>query len=440
MERVRFKSIQKVDGYPRAGENLSGARPVRIKSTQSIVLLLTALNLLNYIDRFVFAAVLPPISQELALSDVQGGILISVFIVVYSIACPIFGMLGDRSYRALVLAGAGVFWCFATGMTGTAVGFAALLLWRAMIGIGEAAFGSIGPAMIDERVERRHKSRVLGFFYLAIFLGAALGYIAGGTLQSWIGWRHTFFVLGFGGLPIALLAYTIEDKRETKTKAAPPLKFWAVQRELFSNRLYLFNVLGMTAWTFVVPAFSYWAPTYMVRELHYDLAAGNLRLGVLTVICGILGTLTGSIWSDRWAEKDPRAPLWVCAISVFPAAAAMLGLLMTHDVNVFWVLTAVTLFSTSLSMGPSNTVVLGAVPFAIRSSAMAASIFVNHWLGDVFSPTLVGWWSDHHGLRAALSGLPLVFLLSALCWLWAIRFVQWPATAVAKTTNEKTRQ
>ena len=173
--------------------------------------LLTAMNILNYIDRYVITAMLPSIQRDLQLDDRQGGMLGTAFIVVYFLASPGFGWLGDRKRRPrLLAAGVGV-WSLATASAGLAKSVAALFVARAAVGIGEAAYGTIAPALLADHFPKAVRGRIMSYFYLATPVGAALGYLLGGALGAAYGWRNTFYMVGLPGLVLAIAAWFMQD-------------------------------------------------------------------------------------------------------------------------------------------------------------------------------------------------------------------------------------
>ncbi len=170
-----------------------------------VLAVLTGLNGLNYLDRYVAAATLPLILADLALSDSAGGLLQSAFIITYSLACPGAGWLGDRQPR-LRLAAAGVFvWSVATVASGLAPTYALLLVARAVIGVGEASYAVVTPSLLSDCYPPDRRARVLGIFYAAIPVGTALGYVLGGLVGEAFGWRAAFFVAGAPGALLAVL-------------------------------------------------------------------------------------------------------------------------------------------------------------------------------------------------------------------------------------------
>src|SRR5881409_1761326 len=172
---------------------------------------LTTLNALNYLDRYVSAATLPLILADLAISDAQGGLLQSLFIVAYSLACGPAGWLGDAGKR-LRLVASGVFvWSIATVASGLAPTYGWLLLARAVIGIGEASYAVVTPSLLSDCYPSERRARMLGIFYAAIPVGSALGYIVGGLVGAYPGWRAAFFVAGAPGAALAFLLLLLTE-------------------------------------------------------------------------------------------------------------------------------------------------------------------------------------------------------------------------------------
>src|SRR3989441_3951008 len=155
---------------------------------------LTTLNALNSLDRYVAAATLPLILADLAISDAQGGLLQSLFIVAYSLACGPAGWLGDVGKRLRLVAGGVFVWSVATVASGLAPTYGWLLLARAVIGIGEASYAVVTPSLLSDCYPAERRARVRGIFYAAIPIRTAPGYIVGGVICAAPGWRAAFFL------------------------------------------------------------------------------------------------------------------------------------------------------------------------------------------------------------------------------------------------------
>src|SRR4030095_5407989 len=181
---------------------------------------LTALNGLNYLDRYVAAATLTLILADLRLPDSQGGLLQSMFIVTYALACPLAGWLGDRGSRMRLAAGGIFIWRLATVGSGLAPSSALLLLARAVTGIGEAGYGVVTPPLLSDCYPPARRAAMLGIFYAAIPVGSALGYIVGGVVGEAYGWRAAFFVAGAPGVALAFVLLLLAEPPRGSLDAA----------------------------------------------------------------------------------------------------------------------------------------------------------------------------------------------------------------------------
>src|SRR5947199_5323895 len=180
----------------------------------------TLLNFLNYIDRYSLAAVLPRMKSELGLTNTQAGLLATAFLVAYFTTSPIFGVLGDRLSGARLLA-LGVSACsVATAASGIMQSFGPLMSARSFVGIGEAAYATISPALLSDYFRRSQRGRAFAIFYVAIPVGAAVGYLLGGWIEPALGWRAAFYVVGLPGIVLALLALTVTDPPRGATEEA----------------------------------------------------------------------------------------------------------------------------------------------------------------------------------------------------------------------------
>src|SRR5215471_5736147 len=186
--------------------------------------IVTLLNLLNYIDRYILAAVLPRMQSELTLTNSQAGLLATAFLVTYFITSPVFGVLGDRLSRTRLMSIGVIGWSIATAATGVMRNFAQLLMARSWVGIGEAAYATISPALLSDYFPRRSRGRAFSVFYVAIPVGAAAGYLLGGLIESALGWRAAFYVVGLPGVAMALLALTAPDPPRGSSEETPAME------------------------------------------------------------------------------------------------------------------------------------------------------------------------------------------------------------------------
>src|SRR5438093_1141360 len=252
----------------RPRESLAGEREAALFALGVV----TILNFLNYIDRFILAAVLPRVKSELVLTDFQLGLLANVFLVTYFVTSPLFGALGDRLSRPRLMSAGVTAWSMATAAAGFTADFVQLLIARAWVGIGEAAYATISPALLSDYFPRSLRGRAFAVFYVAIPVGSAAGFLLGGTLE-----RADFIVGGvtvLAGLSGTFLGGYLGD--------------WMAAR-VQSGQLWLSGLSSIAA---VIPA---WlaltvasSPTYIVwfflAEFLLFLSTGPVNVMIVSVV------------------------------------------------------------------------------------------------------------------------------------------------------------
>jgi len=396
--------------------------------------LLTLINLFNYLDRYVVPAIGESLKHsEIRPTDEQFGFLASGFIIVYMIAAPFIGAFADRGSRPRILAlGVGL-WSLATAAGGLAASYGSLLASRAAVGIGEAAYGTIAPALLADYFPERLRGRVFAIFFAATPVGSALGYVVGGLVDKHYGWRHAFYVAGLPGLLLAFLALRLYEprgrSREEGTRDGSGeggagdysgrLSGFGRYVELAKNRLYRLTILGYAAYTFALGGIAIWMPTFLerVRGLPRDVA--TVRLGTILVITGFVGTFIGGWLGDYLLRRTPRAYLWVSGVATLLAApAAWLALTLENPAG-YWTALVIAELLVFACTGPVNSAVVSEVPVGMRASAMALCIFTIHILGDVPSPPLIGAISDARTLQLAVMLIPAAVFVGGVIWCWA---------------------
>jgi len=389
--------------------------------------LLTLVNYLNYIDRYILAAVLIAIQKDLQLNDLQAGLLATSFMIPYMFTSPVFGWLGDTRRRPTILALGVALWSVASLITGWAQDFSQAAGSRFLLGVGESAFTVISIPYLSAWLQEKEKGRKLALFSTALPVGAALGYVAGGIfLQLW-NWRLGFAVLGFPGLILAALIYRLPEPREHSQSPQPPrFKMWQVAKQLFRQPTYRFAVLGYSAYSFVVGGVAHWIPSYMQRQLNLEGGKANTIFGAIAVICGLSGTLAGGYLGDQIARarqwRPARGHIWLAGLSMLASLPAYFVCIGTSSVPVFITSLVVTQFLFFISTSPINVAILANAPEHLGTSAMALAILACHLLGDAISAPLIGWVSDQTGqLKSGLLICLPVILLSGFLWMRAAR-------------------
>jgi len=398
-----------------------------VKSTSRLLWLLFAVNLFNYIDRQILFSVFPAVKADLDLTDTQLGLLASAFMWVYLSVAPVFGVLADRRSRPRLMGlGVGI-WSAATALSGMIRSYGQLLFGRALVGVGEASYGSVAPAMLSDAFEPAHRGRALAVFSMAIPVGSALGYLLGGIFERAFGWRAAFFIVGIPGMWLAWTVGRLSDVGRGGTDqsgqtpgrtAAPRL---ADYLELLKTKSYLVNCLAMTGMTFAVGGLAAWVPTYLVRIRGMGLAEANLVFGLLTLVSGLGGTMAGGWLGDRLLPRVPAAYFLVSGVGLALSVPCAAAVILLDDRT--WVLIAIFLAEVFifLNTGPLNAIIANVSRSEVRATAYAVNIFIIHALGDAISPAIVGMVSDRVGLSAAFWIAPGALALAALFCFWGMR-------------------
>jgi len=392
---------------------------------------LTLINLFNYLDRWIVAALAESMKHsELQLSDTQLGSLMTGFIIVYMIAAPLFGSLGDARSRTRLLGLGVAIWSVATALAGLATGYASLFAARAAVGVGEAAYGTISPALLADYFPRERRGRVFAVFFAAIPIGSALGYIVGGLVDHYFGWRQAFFVAGVPGLVLAALALRLYDPpRGAQDAAGGPASgahgaslgsaARAAYAALVRNRPYVLTVLGYAAYTFAIGALAFWTPAFLERTRGIPKAQATVQFGAIVVVTGFIGTYAGGWIGDYFLRVSRQAYLWVSGLVTLLAAPLTLVALAAPRPAVYWPAIVAAELCLFASTGPINSAIVNVVSPHMRATAVALSIFAIHFLGDVPSPSLVGFLSDARSLGEAVLIIPLAVLVGGMIWTYA---------------------
>jgi len=378
------------------------------------------MNLLNYIDRYVPSAVKDLFKRELHFSDTQTSLPLTAFVIVYMLTSPLFGTLADRwSRKALIAAGVAL-WSLATAGAALATGFVSFLLARALVGVGEAAYATISPSLISDYFPAERRNRILTLFYVAIPVGAALGFTLGGIVGNAYGWRAAFLVCGLPGLLAAGLALAI---REPPRGGFDPVALAAVPswpealRRLRATAPYVIAVAGYVAVTWAGGGMADWFAPFLHRYRGMNVAEAGSLTGTATVVGGLAGTLTGGLLAD-WLKKRSSSPyLMLSCISMIPAAGFAVVALTAHGRLAIGLAILLANFFMWFYTGPINAIIVNAVPAAMRARAVSMSILSIHLLGDAISPTMIAGISDRTGnLMNGMALIPVMMLVGSAIW------------------------
>jgi multidrug resistance protein len=391
------------------------------------LILLTALNLLNYIDRSVLFAVQPLVQNEFHLSNAQIGYLTSAFLGFYMIAAPFTGPLADRYSRRLIIFFGATFWSALTLLTAVTHTYWELLIRHTLVGIGEATFVTIAPTFVADLFPENKRGRIFGIFYLAIPVGTAAGYILGGKLGATHGWRFPFYIAAAPGFLLALALLFIPEPERGHFDSVQETPERGTLRGLTHNPAFWTATLGMAAMTFALGGIQVWMPTFLSRVRGYTLESANYTFGLIVVIDGIVASLAGGWLGDYLLPRMKGAYYFVSAVSMALGVPFMIVALFNPG-RLMLPAIAIAAFLLLFNTSPLNAAVVNSVGAHIRATAIAFNIFILHFLGDVPSPTLIGWVADKHSLQAAFILPVIAMAVSAVILFLGARFA--PAVAI----------
>jgi MFS transporter, Spinster family, sphingosine-1-phosphate transporter len=381
--------------------------PISARWTWGVVLLFFVMHLLDWVDRWLLAAVLPKISEELNLSGLQAGWLSTVLLLGLAAASLPIGYLADRLRRPRLLGIGFALWSLATVATGLAQSYDQLQVARALVGVGSAIFEIVALTMIMDRFPRAILARVLAIFFLAAPTGAALGLSVVGAFAHVTTWQTAFLVVGAPGLLLALLSLLLPDPVRGSSEGVEIERLRLHERvgpsredyiDLMVNSSYTYSVFGITFSSFALAGLVYWSPTFVAvaKGLPEDRAGSPLLL--MTFLgAGFLGTAVGGWLADRSAKFNPRALFVGSGLGMMIAIPFTLAAIYGRTRP--WIFGGLFVAEGLMFMNivPCYTIIASVVMPNMRAVACAAALASIHVLGDIWSPTLMGWTSDTFG-------------------------------------------
>jgi MFS family permease len=406
-----------------------------ISGANGALLLLLGINLFNYIDRQILAALEPDIRASFFAPDdvnamTKTGLLGDAFFVTYMISAPILGLLADRFSRWIIVGFAVILWSVASGGSGLAATFAILFATRVCVGIGEGGYGPAAPTILSDLFPIEIRGRIMAIFCAAIPVGSALGYVIGGVIGAHLGWRWAFYLVAPPGLLLGLLCFWQRDPRVTAHHVVQesPRRSLRNYLRLFRTRSYLINCIAQTLMTFVTGGLGYWVSAYLVYR-NQSPAMSRTIFGLITVVAGLISTLLGGVIADKLRPRFAGSYFWVSGIGMLVACPLFIATLYI-PFPAAWVAMFLAIFFLFLNTGPSNTALANVSLPAVRATAFAVNIFVIHALGDVQAFWLIGYIGGHTNMHVAFLFVSGIIFASGLAWIIGAKYLSADTAAV----------
>jgi MFS family permease len=422
---------------------MSGLHTERRPGATKALVLLLAINLSNYIDRYILAAVEPNIRAAFFAKDdpnamAMTGMLAPAFLITYMLSAPALGWLADRFSRWWIIGCCAVLWSVATAASGMAGTFATLFITRIFVGIGEGGYGPAAPTILADYFSPEARARVMAIFCAAIPVGSALGYVIGGVVAAQLGWRWAFYVVALPGIILAAICFLQKDPRapggtrEERRRAGK--EDYLI---LLRTRSFLFNCGAQTAMTFALGGLAFWMPAYLIfREQPAALAVP--AFGGITVVAGLASTLLGGFIADRLQKRIGGAYFLVSGAGMILAFPLFIATIYT-PFPFAWICLFLAVFFVFLNTGPSNAALANVAAPKVRSTAFALNILIIHLFGDAFSPPLLGFIAGRSSMNVAFFVVSVATLISGVIWLLGMKFLKADTAAVEPAAVDETK-
>ncbi|HZW33149.1 MAG TPA: MFS transporter [Isosphaeraceae bacterium] len=390
--------------------------------------LLCAMHLLDTAQRWLLTAVLPRVAQELKLTATQAEWLSTVTLLGFAAGGPPLGYLADRLRRPRLLALSFALGSLATVGSGLARSYDQLQVLRVLVGIGGAGFLCIALSILMDLFPRAIRGRVLAGFFLAVPPGAALGMILGRALGETASWQTAFLAVGAPGLLLALLALALPEPVRGSSEGVDVLRLRVHEHvgpsredylDLMVNSSYTYSVFGLAFASFAIAGLVYWLPTFLTSVQGLPAAQVDRALATTLLAAAVLGIAAGGGLADHFAATRPRALFLMPGLAMFGAIACVVVVIYRHGAAAIYGGTFLAVGLIALNLGPCYAILSRVVMPTMRAVACAAAVSAAHLLGDLWSPTLMGWVIDTFGQAdsmatgfgralAALGAVPVV--------------------------------
>jgi MFS family permease len=381
------------------------------------------LGFLDFAVRQMVVGMFPLLKQGWSLDDKSLGALAAIVPIVVGMTVLPTALLIDRWSRVKAIVVMAVMWSLATIACGLAQNFGQLLVARGFVGLGEAAYGPAGFALLAYYFPQRMRATVIGGILVSATLGSVLGIVAGGAIGAAWGWQRTFLVAGMLSLAVSLLFLAVRDyptvpvARNDRDRG----QFAVIARALVMSPTAAFSYIAGASQLFVVSTLTVWLPSYFGRS-HGMTASHAALTGGLAVLVGAVGTLAWARLADGLSLRDLRYRLYIPAAGSALTALLLLvafSLLAPDTLQIIVIMVAACLMTSCY--GPVNAVVIDVVQPGLRASATAMVSVFQNVLGLAAGPLIIGFVSDRQGLGAALALLPVFGCISAGCFIAASR-------------------
>jgi MFS transporter, Spinster family, sphingosine-1-phosphate transporter len=374
-----------------------------------VLAILMLVNFINYIDRQIVFPLFPLIRGEFSLTYLQVGGLAAAFSIVHALTTLPLGVLADRTSRKKVIGFGLLFWSAATFLSGLAGSIRSLLLTRAAVGVGEAAYSPAATAIISGTFPRELRARVQGMFDIGMFLGGAMGLALGGIIGQAYGWRPAFFLVGVPGLLLGLVIFRIREPRVAREEKVPILSLLRIPA-------FVGVLVGGWFITYAGHAFIIWGPEFVRSYKGFSLREAGISLGALTIVAGMFGVTSGAVLADYMAKRVVWGRIAVVPIGFAISAPAAFCAFRAQGHFAVLALFFVGIFFGTWYHGPVTATIHDLTPAPAHATASGLYYSFVNLFATSTAPLLIGAIGDRYGLTAGMYTAVAAQVAGAICF------------------------
>ncbi len=403
-----------------------------------VLLLLMVVYIFNFIDRQILVILQESIKLELGLSDKQLGLLSGFSFAVFYVVCGIpIARWADRYNRVNIVSVSLVIWSSMTAVSGLAANFLHLLAARIGVGVGEAGASPPSHSIISDYFPHEQRGRALSFYSIGIYIGILFGFLAGGWINQFFGWRMAFFVVGVPGILLAaIVKLTLREPLrgacdDGDHSAAPEGNMLVDIWRMLRTRTFLYAAVASGCNAFLGYGALNWMPSFTMRIYELPVGVVGTWLALIAGIAGAAGVYAGGHLSDALGRRDTRWPYRITGLSTLASGAFMVLVLLVGNQYLMWAMYALVVFFQSMFLGPTIAMAHSLVGPRYRALASSLVFFLLNIIGLGLGPLTVGWVSDLlnpsvgvESIRWAMMTTSIAATIGALLYFAANRHVR----------------
>ncbi|MGX4675858.1 spinster family MFS transporter [SAR92 clade bacterium H246] len=388
-----------------------------------VLVLLTLVAALNYLDRYVLAILLEPIKHDLSLSDSQLGFLTGfAFALFYAVAGIPIARWADKGNRNTIVYSTTFLWSAMVAICGLVGNYTQLLLARIGVAVGEAGCLPPGQSLVSDYFDRSERPHAMAIYWLCSPIAIIIGYLAGGFLGDSLGWRMTFIAIGLPGVAVAILVkLTLKEPRLLRSQSdqISTSSFTAVIKTLIQRNAFRHLAIAFCINYFFMMGIFQWVPTFYIRSYGMSATEVGSWLALIWGGCGFIGTYLGGYLVSAFASGKERTHMqWVTAVIAFEAIIFAI-IYSVFDKQISLALMAIVAFLGSCVNAPIFSAIQGLANERMRSVALAIIFLMANLIGFGLGPIAVGVLSDRFNPSFGQESLRYAMLVFSPGLLWA---------------------